>query len=311
MEKLIITCAVTGSGTLPAQTPYLPLTPEQIADDAVRAAEAGAACVHIHARDPKNGKPSAEIETYRKIITSIKARSNVVIGITTGGAVGFSREERIRVVREFKPELASCNMGSISLSTRGGAERLKEKGFKYDWEPKFLEMLDDDVQKNTFADLDMFINTMNENGTKPSHECYSVNHLYNLAYYYKRGIIKPPLWVEFVTGALGSIGANPEDIIYMKSTAERLIGVDNFRWSLIAVGYPTEIRMGAMAIAMGGHIRVGFEDNIFIKKGVLAKSNAELVEKMVKIAKELDREVATPDEARKILELKGKEKVNY
>jgi uncharacterized protein (DUF849 family) len=311
MEKLIITCAPTGSITLPTQTPYLPITPEQIADEGVRAAEAGAAVLHIHARDPRDGRPTSDSEVYRKIITRIKERSNVVIGITTGGAPGFSAEERVGVVREFKPELASCNMGSISLSARVVAERYRDEDFKYPWERKFLDMVDDDVQKNTFADIDVFMRTMKENGTKPEYEAYAINQIYNVGYYFKKGVIELPIWLQFVTGALGSIGASSEDIIYMKYTADKLLGPENYQWSVLGVGYSAEFRVGTLAIMMGGHVRVGFEDNIFSGKGVLAKSNAELVEKIVRIAREFDREIATPDEARSILGLKGKDKVNF
>jgi len=251
------------------------------------------------------------LEIYRDIITNIKERSNVVIGITTGGAPGFSAEERVRVVREFKPELASFNMGSISLSARPVAERYRDEDFKYSWERGFLNMVDEDVMKNTFADLDVFMRTMKENETKPEHEAYAINHIYNVGYYFRKGLIELPVWLQFVTGALGSIGATPEDVIHMKYTADKLLGPENYQWSAIGVGYPAEFRVGTLAIMMGGHVRVGFEDNIFLRKGVLAKSNAELVEKVVRLAKELDREIATPDEARSILKLKGKDKVNF
>lgn len=311
MEKLIITAAVTGSLTLPTVTPYLPITPEQIADEAVRAAEAGAACVHIHARNPKDGKPTSDLGIYRKIITSIKERSNVVIGITTGAAPGFSAEERVSVVREFKPEIASFNTGSISLSMRQIAERYGDKDFKYLWEREYLNLIDRDAAVNTFADIDLFMRTMKENQTKPEHEAWCINYIYNVGYYFKKGLVEPPVWLQFVTGAMGAIGATPEDLIHMKNTADRLFEPENYKWSAIGVGYPAEFRIGILAITMGGHVRVGLEDNIFLKRGVLAKSNAELVEKVVGIARELDREIATPDEARNILRLKGAEKVNF
>jgi len=311
MEKLIITAAVVGGITLPTQTQYLPVTPQQIAEEAVKAAEAGAACVHIHARNPKDGSPTVDLEIYRSIITRIKERSNVVIGVTTGGGAGFSPEERLKVVPTFKPELVSCNMGSTSLSARLIAERYKDEDYTYPWEKSYLQMLDDFVLKNTFADLDVFMRTMRDNGTKPEHEAYDVSHIYNTGYYFRKGLIEPPLWIQFVTGAMGSIGASPEDIIHMKHTADRLFGSDNYQWSVIGTGYPTEFRVATLAIMMGGHVRVGFEDNIFLKRGVLAKSNAEIVDKVVRIAQELDREVATPEEARAILKLKGKDKVNF
>ncbi len=311
MDKLIITAAIVGGITLPTQTPYLPITPEEIADEAIRSAQAGAACVHIHARNPKDGSPSVDLEIYKKILTRIREKSNVVIGITTGGGAGFDTKERLKVVPTFKPELASCNMGSVSLSARPIVERYKDEDYKYSWEKSYLNMMDDFVLKNTFADLEVFMRTMKEYGTKPEHEAYDVSHIYNTGYFFRKGLIDPPLWIQFVTGALGSIGASPEDIIHMKNTADRVIGSQHYRWSVIGTGYPTEFRIATLAIIMGGHVRVGLEDNIFIRKGVLAKSNAELVEKIVRIAQELNREVATPDEARKLLNLKGMDKVNF
>jgi uncharacterized protein (DUF849 family) len=311
MEKLIITAAIVGGITLPTQTQYLPITPQQIADEAVKAAEAGAACVHVHARNPKDGSPTTDLEIYKSIITRIKERSNVVIGLTTGGGAGFDTKERLKVVPAFKPELASCNMGSVSLSVRPIAERYKDEDYKYAWEKSYLQMVDDFVLKNTFTDLEIFMRTMRENDTKPEHEAYDVSHIYNTSYFFRKGLIDPPLWIQFVTGALGSIGASPEDIIHMKHTADRLIGPNNYQWSVIGTGYPAEFRVATIAIMMGGHVRVGLEDNIFLRRGILAKSNAELVEKVVRMAEELDREIATPDEARAFLRLKGMNKVNF
>jgi len=311
MEKLIITAAIVGGITLPTQTEYLPITPQQIADEAVKAAEVGAACVHVHARNPKDGSPTTDLEIYKSIITRIKERSNIVIGITTGGGAGFDTKERLKVVPAFKPELASCNMGSVSLSARPIAERYKDKDYKYLWEKSYLQMMDDFVLKNTFTDLETFMRTMKENNTKPEHEAYDVSHIYNTSYFFRKGLIDTPLWIQFVTGALGSIGASPEDIVHMKHTADRLIGPNNFQWSVIGTGYPAAFRIAALSIMMGGHVRVGLEDNIFLRRGVLAKSNAEIVEKVVRIAEELDREIATPDEARAILRLKGMDKVNF
>lgn len=310
MEKLIITCAPTGSLTVPTQTPYLPVTPEQIADEAVKAAEAGAAMVHIHARDPKDGKPTSDLETFRSILTKIKARSNVVIGTTTGGGVGMTPEERLKVVPAFKPELASYNMGPICLSARPILDRYTDEDYKYSWEKSYLEQLEGFPQINTFASLNIFLRTMDENGTKSECEAYDVSHIYNVSYLFRTGKLKPPVWMQFVTGALGSIGASPEDIMFMKNTADRLLGPENYQWSVIGVG-PAEFRAATLAIIMGGHVRVGFEDNVYVEKGVLAKSNAQLVEKVVRIAKELGREIATPEEARSVLKLKGKDKVNF
>lgn len=311
MEKLIITAALTGNVTIPTQTPYLSLTPEQIANDAVRAADAGAASVHIHARDPETGKPTTAPEVYREIATRIKEKSNIIVCITTGGTAEMTAEQRLRVVPALQPELATCNMGSMNFSIHPTAERYKDEDYKYPWEKEFVIGTKSFIFRNTFADIEHFYLTMKENGTKPEHEAYDVGHLYNINHFIKKGIIQAPIWVQFVTGVLGGIGSTLEDIMYMKQTADRLFGAQNYRWSVIGTGYPAEFNAATLSIMMGGHVRVGFEDNIFISKGVLAKSNAELVEKVVRIARELGRDIATPDEARSILGLKGRDKVNY
>jgi uncharacterized protein (DUF849 family) len=311
MEKLIITAALTGNITLPTQTPYLPLTPEQIADEAVRAANAGAASIHVHGRDPKTGRPTTDPEVYREIATLIKARTNAIVCVTTGGTMYMTAEERVRVVPALKPELATFNMGSINFSIHPITKRYKDEDYKYPWEKEFAESTKEFIFRNNFADIEHFCKTMQENDTKSEHEAYDVGHLYNIAFFLREGIIKTPIWVQFVTGILGAIGSDLENIMYMKQTADRLFGADNFQWSVIGAGYPAEFNVCTLSIMMGGHARVGMEDNIFVERGVLAKSNAELVEKVVRIARELGREIATPDEARKILGLKGKDKVNY
>ncbi len=311
MEKLIITAALTGNVTLPTQTPYLPLTPEQIADEAARAADAGAASVHIHARDPETAKPSTAPEVYREIATRIKEKSNVIVCITTGGTADMTAEQRIRVVPALKPELATFNMGSMNFSIHPIAERYKDEDYKYPWEKEFALGTKSYIFRNTFADIEHFYQSMKENNTKPEHEAYDIGHLYNIRHFIKKGIIQTPIWVQFVTGVLGGIGSALEDIMYMKQTSDRLFGTENYTWSVIGTGYPAEFNAATLSIMMGGHVRVGFEDNIFISKRVLAKSNAELVEKVVRIARELGRDIATPDEARSILGLKGRDKVNY
>ncbi len=311
MEKLIITAALTGNITLPTQTPYLPLTPKQIADEAVRAADAGAASIHVHGRDPQTGRPTTDPEVYREIATLIKARTNAIVCVTTGGTMYMTAEERVRVVPALKPELATFNMGSINFSIHPIARRYKDEDYKYPWEKEFAESTKEFIFRNNFADIEHFCKTMKENNTKAEHEAYDVGHLYNMAFCLKEGMIEPPIWVQFVTGILGGIGTDLENIMFMKQTADRLFGAENFQWSVIGAGYPAEFNVATLSIMMGGHARVGFEDNIFIERRVLAKSNAELVEKVVRIAKELGREIATPDEARKILGLKGKDKVNY
>ena len=311
MDKCIITCAMTGNITLPTQTDALPMTPDEIAEDARRCAEAGAASIHIHARDPETGRPTTDPVVFREIATKIKAKTDAIVCITTGGTMYMTAEERVRVVPALKPELATFNMGSINFSIHPITKRYKDKDYKYPWEKEFAESTKEFIFRNNFADIEHFCKTMQENNTKSEHEAYDVGHLYNIAFFLKEGLIKPPIWVQFVTGILGAIGSDLENIMFMKQTADRLFGAGNFQWSVIGAGYPAEFNACTLSIMMGGHARVGMEDNIFVEKGVLAKSNAELVEKMVRIARELGREIATPDEARKILGLKGKDKVGY
>ena len=311
MEKLIITAAITGNITLPVQTPHLPLTPQQIIDDAVRAANAGAASVHIHGRDPKTARPTTEPAVYKEIATGIKAKSNVIVCVTTGGTADMTPAQRAQVVPALKPELATFNMGSINFSIHPIADRYKDEDYKYPWEKEFAAGTKDFIFRNTFGDIEKLVQIMQENNTKSEFEVYDVGHLYNINFLVRRKVIKFPIWLQFVTGILGGIGANVEEVVHLKQTADRLFGSENYVWSVIGAGYPAEFNLATLAIMMGGHARVGMEDNIFVEKGVLCKSNADLVAKVVRIAKELGREVATPDEARKILGLKGKEKVGY
>jgi uncharacterized protein (DUF849 family) len=308
MEKLILTAAITGAATVPSQTPYLPLTPEEIADSAIEAAQAGAAIVHIHARRPEDGMPSPDPEHYRQIISRIKEKSDVVICITTGGSVLMTVKERARVVPLFKPEMCSFNLGSINFALHPVMERIKE--FKYEWEKPYLEMSKDFVFKNTFKDFEYLCKVTRESGTRPELEVYDVGHIYNLDYLIRTKQLAFPVHLQFVMGVLGAIRATPEDLIYLKNKAEALFGEDNFTWSVIGIG-AAQFSLSAMAINMGGHVRVGLEDNIYIKRGVLAKSNAELVLKAVELARAFHREVATPDDARRILKLKGKNKVDF
>ncbi|MFH1032051.1 MAG: 3-keto-5-aminohexanoate cleavage protein [Chloroflexota bacterium] len=259
-------------------------------------------------------RPAGQLPTPRyigEIASLIKARTNAIVCVTTGGTMYMSAEERVRVVPALKPELASFNMGSINFSIHPITRRYKDSDYKYPWEKEFAESTKEFIFRNNFADIETFCKTMKENNTKAEHEAYDVGHLYNMAFMLKEGLIKPPLWIQFVTGILGGIGTDLENIMFMKQTADRLFGLGNFQWSVIGAGYPAEFNVATLGMMMGGHVRVGFEDNIFIERGVLAKSNAELVAKVVRIAKELGREIATPDEARKILGLKGKDKVNY
>ncbi|MGA3173108.1 MAG: 3-keto-5-aminohexanoate cleavage protein [Syntrophorhabdales bacterium] len=310
-DKLIITAALTGNITLPTQTPYLPLTPQQIVDEAVKAAEAGAASVHIHGRDPKTAKPTTDPSVYREIASGIKARSDVIVCVTTGGTAEMTPAQRAQVVPALKPELATFNTGSINFSIHPIVDRYKDEDYKFPWEREFAWSTRDFIFRNTFGDIEKLCRIMDENDTRPEFEVYDVGHLYNLAFLVRKGIAKIPLWLQFVTGILGGIGSAPEDVLYLKQTADRLIGPKNYTWSVIGAGYPAEFHAATLSMMMGGHVRVGMEDNIFIEKGVLCKSNAELVEKAVKIARLLGREIATPDEARALLGLKGKDKVNY
>jgi uncharacterized protein (DUF849 family) len=311
MDKLIITAALTGNITLPTQTHYLPFSPEQIADEAVRCVKAGASSIHVHARDPKTGKPTSDTALYRQIATLIKSNTNAIFVPTTGGTMTMTPAERLRVVPELKPEMATCNLGSINFSIHPIAERYTEDEWNQNWEKEFAASTKDFIFRNTFGDIETFYKTMAEFETRPEFEAYDVGHLYNIAFFLKKGLIKPPVWIQFVTGILGGIGSDLENIMFMKQTADRLIGSGNYKYSVIGCGYPAEFNVNCLSIMMGGMVRVGLEDNIFISKGVLAKGSWELVEKVVRLAKELGREIATPDEAREILKLKGKDRVNF
>ncbi|MCZ7665253.1 MAG: 3-keto-5-aminohexanoate cleavage protein [Thermoleophilia bacterium] len=307
MEKLIVTCAPTGSLTVPSQTPYLPLTPQEIADEAVRAAEAGCAMVHIHARDPIDGRPTSDPEIYRDIISRIESRSDVVIGITTGGGAGMTAEERVRVVPAVKPQLASLNMGPVCLSLEPVLRRYEARDFKYSWEKPYLAGLSGFIQQNTFDSVEIFLNSMNEAGTKCECECYDLSHINNVAHFVRKGLIKTPVLLQFVTGGLGTVGSAPEDIFHMRNTADQLLGRGNYQWSIVGAGMNYTVTV-PLAIMLGGHARVGMEDNIFIERKVLAKSNVEFVEKVVRMARDMGREVATPAEARAILGLPGRDR---
>ncbi len=308
MEKLIITAAITGAATIPSLTPYLPLTPDQIADSALEAAEAGAGIVHIHARRPEDGFPSSHPEHFSQILTKIKANSDAVVCVSTGGSVLMTVQERAATIPLFKPEMCSFNMGSINFALHTAARTIKE--YKYPWEKKYLEMSKDFVFKNTFQDFDYLCKVTQENNTKPELEIYDVGHLYNLDHLVSEGLMKPPMHLQFVMGVLGGIRGTAEDLTYLVTKATVLFGKENFTWSVIGVG-AAEINLSTMAIHMGGHVRVGLEDNIYLSRGVLAKSNAELVDKVVSLAEMLHREVASPDEARRILGLKGKDNVSF
>ena len=306
-NKVIITCAGTGSIHTPSMSPHLPVTAEQIAEAAIGAAEAGAAIVHLHARDPQTGKPDQRPEAFAPFLQVIKQRSNCVINITTGGAPTMLMEERVRPAAHFRPEVASLNMGSMNFGLYPMLNRFKD--FQHDWEKPYLEGSVDRIFRNTFKDIEYILRTCAENGTRFEIECYDIGHLYTLAHFVERGVIKPPFFVQSVFGLLGGIGAHPEDVAHMRRTADRLFG-DQYRWSVLGAGR-NQMPVAAIAAAMGGNVRVGLEDSLWIGPGRLAESNAQQVRAARQIIEGLGLEVATPDEARALLELKGGEKVNF
>jgi uncharacterized protein (DUF849 family) len=306
-RKVIITCAVTGSIHTPSMSPHLPVTAEEIADAAIGAAEAGAAIVHLHARNPSNGLPDQSPAAFEPFLRVIKQRSSCVVNITTGGAATMTIEERLRPVATFKPEVASLNMGSMNFGLFPMLNRYKE--FRHDWERPYLEGSRERIFKNTFADIENILTTCAENGTRFEIECYDIGHLYTLAHFVERGLVKPPFFVQSVFGILGGIGAHPEDVAHMKRTADRLFG-DTYQWSVLGAG-ANQLRIAAQAVALGGNIRVGLEDSLWAGRGRLARSNAEQVTMARQIIEGLGLEVATPDEARDILQLKGGDKVAF
>jgi len=306
-RKVIITCAVTGAIHTPSMSPHLPITPQEIADAAVGAAEAGAAIVHLHARNPKTGQPDQSPEAFKPFLKVIKQRSNCVVNITTGGAPTMTIEERLRPAATFKPEVASLNMGSMNFGLYPMLARTKE--FKHDWERPYLEGSRDRIFKNTFADIEHILTSCAENGTRFEVECYDIGHLYTLAHFVDRGVVKPPLFVQSVFGILGGIGPHPEDVAHMKRTADRLFG-DAYHWSVLGAGR-NQLPIAAMAASMGGNVRVGLEDSLWIGPGKLAESNAQQVRAARQIIEGLGLEIASPDDARAILQLKGGDRVAF
>ncbi len=307
MSKVIITCAVTGAIHTPSMSPYLPITAEEIADAAVGAAEAGAAIVHLHARDPVTGKPDQTPEGFAPFLPVIKQRCDAVINLTTGGHPSMRVEERIKPAETFKPEVASLNMGSMNFGLYPMLKRFKE--FKHDWEAPALEASRDIVFRNSFADIEYAIRTLSDTCTRFEFECYDTSHLYNLAHVLDRGLVQAPLFVQTVFGLLGGIGAHPEDVMHMKRTADRLFG-DHYKWSVLGAGR-NQLPIAAQAAAMGGNVRVGLEDSLWIGKGKLAESNAQQVRAVRQIIEGLGLEIATAAEAREILSLKGGDQVNF
>ncbi|CAN7482729.1 3-keto-5-aminohexanoate cleavage protein [Bosea sp. LjRoot9] len=306
-RKVIITCAVTGAIHTPSMSPYLPVTADEIIDAAVGAAEAGAALVHLHARNPVTGQPDQSPAAFEPFLKVIKQRSNAVINITTGGSPTMGIEERLGPCAYFKPEVASLNMGSMNFGLYPMLNRFKD--FKHDWERPYLEGSKDRIFKNTFQDIENILTTCAENGTRFEIECYDIGHLYTLAHFVDKGLVKPPFFVQSVFGILGGIGPHPEDVIHMKRTADRLFG-DQYHWSVLGAGRH-QLPIAAMAVSMGGNLRVGLEDSLWLGPGQLAKSNADQVRAARMIIEGLGLEVATPEDAREELQLKGADKVNF
>ena len=306
-RKVIITCAVTGAIHTPSMSPYLPVTADEIAEAALGAAEAGAAIVHLHARDPETGKPDQRPEAFLPFLRRIKQASDVVINLTSGGAPYMKIDERIRPSTTLKPEVSSLNMGSLNFGLFPMLKRYKD--FKHEWEREHLANSTDLIFRNTFKDIEFALAECSGNGTRFEFECYDVGHLYNLAHFAERGLVKPPYFVQTVFGILGGIGTHPEDVMHMKRTADRLFGND-YHWSVLGTG-KMQLPIAAMSAGMGGNIRVGLEDSLWIGPGQLAKTNAEQVSRARKIVEGLGLEVATPAEARAILELKGGDKVEF
>jgi len=307
-KKVIITCAITGSIHTPTMSDALPVTPAQIAEQAIAAAQAGAAILHLHARDPKDGRPTPDPTVFMQFLPRIKASCDAVINITTGGSVTMTVEERLAAPLQASPEMCSLNMGSMNFALYPMAARYKN--WKYDWEEPYLLQSDQNIFRNTFRDIERIYRLMGEgHGTKFEHECYDVGHLYNLAHCVDRGLFKPPIFLQLIFGILGGIGADPENLMFMKRTADKLFG-DDYRWSVLAAGR-FQMPFATQAAMIGGHVRVGLEDNLFIGRGKLAANNAEQVVKIRRLVEELGYEIATPQAARAMLGLKGADKVKF
>jgi uncharacterized protein (DUF849 family) len=306
-NKVIISCAITGSIHTPSMSAHLPVTAEQIASSALEAADAGAAIVHLHARNPQDGRPDQSPEAFEPFLRVIKQSSKVVVNLTTGGSPYMTVEERVRPAAKWRPEVASLNMGSMNFGLFPMLKRYKE--FKHDWEPAMLEGSHDLVFRNSFKDIRYALETLNATGARYEFECYDTSHLYNLHYFFTEGLVQAPLFIQTCFGLLGGIGAHPDDVMHMKRTADRLFG-NSYRWSVLGAGR-NQMPVAAMAASMGGHVRVGLEDSLWVGAGQLATSNAAQVRQVRKIIEGLGLEPATADEAREILSLKGGDRVGF
>ena len=307
-SKIIITCAVTGGIHTPTMSDALPYRPEDIAREAIAAAEAGASILHLHARDPQDGRPTPDPHVFMQFLPRIKQSTNAIINITTGGGLNMTVEDRLAAPLVAKPEMCSLNMGSMNFGVYPMADRYKD--WKFDWEEPYLRNTDDFIFRNTFRDIERILKMLGEeHGTRFEHECYDVGHLYNVAHFVDRGLLKPPFFVQMIFGILGGIGTDLDNLLFMKRTADKLFG-DDYQWSVLAAGRH-QMNFATQAALLGGSVRVGLEDSLYIGKGTLASSNAEQVSKIRRILEELGHEIATPDEARVMLGLKGGDRVGF
>jgi uncharacterized protein (DUF849 family) len=308
MSKVVISCAITGAIATPSMSDALPITPEQIARSSIEAAQAGAAIIHLHARDPRTGEPSPDPRLFMQFLPVIKQSVDAVLNVTTGGGLKMTVEERLAAAIATRPEMCSLNMGSMNFNISAAAE--KRTSWKHEWEEEYLSRTVDHIFRNTFGDVARIVEIMGKgHGTRFEFECYDVGHLYNLAHCLDKKIVEPPLFVQTIFGILGGIGAEPRNLMYMRETADRLFGRD-YVWSVLAAGRH-QMAFTTMAGIMGGNVRVGLEDSLYIGKGKLAKSNAEQVAKIRRILEELSLEIATPAEARAMLQLKGGDRVGF
>ena len=306
MEKRIITAAITGSIHTPTMSPYLPITPEQIVDEILAVHEAGGTVCHVHVRDPETGQPVTNLDTFQEIASTVRRKCDIILCLTTGGGLGMSAEERVQTVTTFSPELASFNAGSVNFALFPAMEKWKD--WKYEWEPKYLGMTEDFVFTNTFKTLREFCQFFSEHNTKPELEVYDSGMINNIAHLIQRGYLQKPVYIQFVLGVLGGITPSLENLMFLFDYTKRLIG--DFEFS-VAVAGRAQFPICTQSLLLGGHVRVGLEDNLYLEKGRMAKSNAEQVAKIIRIARELGIEPATPDEGRQILGLKGLDKVNF
>jgi uncharacterized protein (DUF849 family) len=307
-KSVIITCAVTGGIHTPSMSPYLPVTPAQIASEAIAASEAGASIIHLHARDPKDGRPTADPDVFMEFLPVIKQGCNAVVKISTGGGLGMSLDERLAAVNRASPEMASLNMGSMNFGIFPMLEKYRD--FQHEWEPAFLEMTRDFIFRNTFRDIEFVLRTLgDDHGTRFEMECYDLGHLYTVAHFVDAGLIKPPFFIQMIYGILGGAGAEIDNLVHMHNVADRLFG-DDYEWSVLAAGRH-QIPFGTTAAVLGGNLRVGLEDSLFIGKGELAESNADQVAKIRRIVEDLSLRVATPEETRERLQLKGGDAVAF